>query len=86
MDRSFAVSPADAGFSALSLVGPPAVRNLAVSLAVPVAFLVGAGALPAGLGLMGEQGSFALGIMLYGVLLFGGLILLRYLRFYEDGK
>jgi NNP family nitrate/nitrite transporter-like MFS transporter len=75
-----------AGFSALSLVGPPSVRNLAVSLTVPVAFLVGAGALPAGLGIMGEHGSFALGIMLYGVLLFGGLILLRYLRFYEDAK
>jgi NNP family nitrate/nitrite transporter-like MFS transporter len=73
-----------AGFSALSLVGPPSVRNLAVSLAVPVAFFVGAGALPAGLGIMGEHGSFALGITLYGVLLFGGLILLRYLRFYED--
>ena len=74
------------GFSALSLVGPPAVRNLAVSLAVPVAFLVGAGALPATLGIMGEHGSFSLGITLYGVLLFGGLILPRFLRFYEDAK
>ena len=35
---------------------------------------------------MGERGSFALGITLYGVLLFGGLILLRYLKFYEDAK
>ena len=42
--------------------------------------------MPAGLGMMGEHGSFSLGIMLYGVLLFGGLILLRYLRFYEDEK
>ena len=73
-----------AGFSALSLVGPPAVRNVAFSLVVPVGFLIGGGAVPAALGLMGEQGSFALGIMLYGVLLLGGLILLRYLRFYED--
>jgi NNP family nitrate/nitrite transporter-like MFS transporter len=73
-----------AGFSALSLVGPPPVRNVAFSLAVPVGFLVGGGAVPAALGLMGEQGSFALGITLYGVLLLGGLILLRYLRFYED--
>ena len=73
-----------AGFSALSLVGPPAVRNVAFSLVVPVGFLIGGGAVPAALGMMGEHGSFALGIMLYGVLLFGGLILLRYLRFYED--
>ena len=75
-----------AGFSALSQVGPPAVRNVAVSIAAPVAFLIGGGAVPAALGLMGEHGSFSLGIILYGVLLFGGLILLRYLRFYEDVK
>lgn len=75
-----------AGFSALSLVGPPAVRNVAFSLVVPVGFLVGGGAVPAALGMMGEHGSFALGIMLYGVLLLGGLILLRYLRFYENVK
>ena len=73
-----------AGFSALSMVGPPPVRNVAFSLTVPVGFLVGGGAVPAALGLMGEHGSFALGIMLYGVLLLAGLILLRYLRFYED--
>jgi NNP family nitrate/nitrite transporter-like MFS transporter len=75
-----------AGFSALSLVAPPSVRNVAFSLTVPVGFLVGGGAVPAALGMMGEHGSFALGITLYGVLLFSGLILLRYLRFYEDVK
>ena len=75
-----------AGFSALSLVGPSSVRNVAFSLVVPVGFLLGGGAVPAALGIMGEHGSFALGIMLYGVLLIGGLILLRYLRFYEDTK
>jgi len=75
-----------AGFSALSLVGPPSARNVAVSLAVPVAFLIGGGVVPAGLGMMGEQGFFALGIMLYGVLLLGGVVLLRYLRFYEGAK
>jgi NNP family nitrate/nitrite transporter-like MFS transporter len=75
-----------AGFSALSLVGPPSVRNVAVSLAVPVAFFVGGGVVPAGLGMMGEQGSFMLGIMLFGVLLLGGVVLLRYLRFYGDAR
>jgi NNP family nitrate/nitrite transporter-like MFS transporter len=73
-----------AGFSALSLVGPPSARNVAVSLAVPVAFFIGGGAVPAGLGLTGEQDSFALGITFYGVFLLGTLILLRYLRFYGD--
>jgi NNP family nitrate/nitrite transporter-like MFS transporter len=73
-----------AGFSALSLVGPPPVRNVAFSLTLPVAFLVGGGAVPAGLGMMGEHGSFAMGIMLYGVLLLGGVVLVRYLRFHEN--
>jgi len=75
-----------AGFAALASIGPSHVRNVAVSLTIPVAFFIGGGAVPAGLGLMGEQGSFALGIMLYGVLLLGGVVLLRYLRFYEDAK
>jgi NNP family nitrate/nitrite transporter-like MFS transporter len=73
-----------AGFAALARIGPPSVRNVAVSIASPVAFLIGGGAVPAALGLMGEHGSFALGIMLYGVLLLGGIVLLRYLKFYDD--
>jgi len=75
-----------AGFAALASIGPPHVRNVAVSFTIPVAFLVGGGAVPAGIGMMGGQGSFSLGIMLYGVLLLGGVILLRYLRFYEGAK
>jgi NNP family nitrate/nitrite transporter-like MFS transporter len=74
-----------AGFAALARIGPSQVRNVAVSFTIPVAFLVGGGVIPAGIGMMGEQGSFARGITLYGVLLLvGGIILLRYLRFNED--
>ncbi|OGP52911.1 MAG: protein NarK [Deltaproteobacteria bacterium RBG_13_52_11] len=73
-----------AGFAALARIGPSQVRNVAVSFTIPVAFLVGGGVIPAGLGMMGDANSFALGIMLYGVLLLGGIILLRYLRFHED--
>ena len=75
-----------AGFAALASIGPPHVRNVAVSFTIPVAFFIGGGAVPAGIGMMGEQASFALGIMLYGVLLLGGVILLRYLSFYEDAQ
>ena len=70
-------------FAALASIGPPHVRNVAVSLTIPVAFFIGGGAVPAGIGMMGEHGSFALGIMLYGVLLLGGVILLRYIRFHK---
>jgi len=73
-----------AGFAALANIGPPDARNVAVSFSIAVAFLVGGGAIPAGIGMMGEKGSFALGFVLVGVLLAGGVIILRYLRFYEE--
>ena len=72
------------GFAALSKIGPPQVRNVAVSLTIPVAFLLGAGAIPAGIGIMGEGGSFPLGIMLVGLLLMGNIIPVHYLKFHED--
>ena len=43
------------GFAALSLVAPPHLRGVAVSLATPLAFMLGGGALPAFLGWMGEH-------------------------------
>lgn len=73
-----------AGFAALASIGPPQVRNVAISLTIPVAFFIGGGAIPAAIGLMGQEGSFALGFVLVGVLLFGGVIILRYLRFPEE--
>lgn len=73
-----------AGFAALASIGPPEVRNVAISLTIPVAFFVGGGAVPAAIGMMGEHGSFALGIMMYGIVLLGSVILLRYLRLGED--
>ena len=73
-----------AGLAALSKIGPPQLRNVAVSLIMPLAWLLGGGAIPAGIGIMGEEGFFSLGIMLVGVLLMGSIILLKYLTFYED--
>jgi NNP family nitrate/nitrite transporter-like MFS transporter len=61
-----------AGFSALSRIGPPASRNIAVSLAVPAAFMFGAGVVPGVIGLCGDVASFSLGIVLVGFLVSGG--------------
>lgn len=72
-------------FAALSRIGPPSVRNISVSFTVPVGFLVGGGAIPTGIGMLGDRGCFALGISLVGVIIMGGFLLLRYLRF-QDGK
>jgi hypothetical protein len=44
-----------------------------------VASLLG-GAIPVGIGLMGEIGFFSLGFTLLGGLILGGLILIRYLK------
>jgi NNP family nitrate/nitrite transporter-like MFS transporter len=73
------------GFSALSRIAPPGMRNVAVSLTMPVAFLVGGGIIPAGIGMMGEYESFSLGIVFVGVFLLAIPILLRYLAFHPDG-
>jgi NNP family nitrate/nitrite transporter-like MFS transporter len=68
------------GFAALSSIGPPSSRNVAVSLTVPLAFVLGGGAIPFGIGIMGDAGSFSLGISLAGGLILTGFILTFYLR------
>ncbi|MBW2708961.1 MAG: MFS transporter [Deltaproteobacteria bacterium] len=62
------------GFAALSSIGPPNARNVAVSLTVPVAFLIGGGAIPMGIGMMGDAGLFALGVSFAGGLILSGAI------------
>ncbi len=69
-----------AGFAALSSITSSSTRNVAVSLTVPVAFLFGGGAIPAGIGIMGDAGSFALGIALVGGLILTGFVLSLYLK------
>jgi len=73
-----------AGLAAVSKIGPPQVRNVAVSLIIPVAYLLGGGAIPAGTGVMGEHGLFSLGIVLVGMLIMAGALLAQYLKFYQD--
>ena len=64
-----------AGFAALSCIGPSSSRNVAISLTIPLAFLIGAGAIPAGLGIMGDTVSFAFGFALVGVFILMGFLL-----------
>jgi NNP family nitrate/nitrite transporter-like MFS transporter len=84
LQPALAVSFFPAGFAALALIGPPATRNLAVSLSIPIAFLFGAGAIPIGIGIAGDAGSFALGIVVVGVTILTGLIFSLYLKFTDD--
>jgi NNP family nitrate/nitrite transporter-like MFS transporter len=68
------------GFAALSSIGPPSARNIAISFTIPVAFIVGGGAIPTGIGMMADSGLFALGIAMVGGLILMGFILSLYLR------
>jgi NNP family nitrate/nitrite transporter-like MFS transporter len=70
-----------AGFAALSRMGSPSIKNVAVSLTIPVSFLLGGGAIPAGIGLIGEAGLFFFGFVILGGLLLASVILVRYLKF-----
>lgn len=74
------------GFAALGrLGGPPAARANAVSLTVPLAFLVGGGGVPAMIGFLGERLSFGWGISLAGACLLLGPLLLRRLKLVSPG-
>jgi len=72
-----------AGFAVLSRMASPSIKNVAVSLTVPVGFLLGGGAIPAGIGLIGETGLFFLGFIILGGLLLASVILVRYLELSE---
>ena len=64
-----------AGFAALSRIGPAGSRNLAVSLTIPIAFLIGGGAVPALIGFMGDVASFGTGIVAVGAAIAAGALL-----------
>jgi NNP family nitrate/nitrite transporter-like MFS transporter len=70
-----------AGFAALAHIGSGKIKNVAVSLTVPVGFLLGGGVIAAGIGIMGQMGFFSLGFILLGGILLAGLLLARSLKF-----
>ena len=66
--------------AALSRIGPPESRNVAISLTTPMAVLFGGGFFPYILGVLGEAGQFYIGFIVLGVLMLICLPLLRLLR------
>ena len=63
-----------AGLAALSMVSSAKERSITISLTVPVAFLMGGGAAPMLIGILGDVYSFGLGIALVGGLIMAGSI------------
>jgi NNP family nitrate/nitrite transporter-like MFS transporter len=72
------------GFAALSRMSSPNTKNVAVSLTVSIGFLLGGGAIPTGIGYVGEMWSFSLGFAILGGLLLGGVLLVQYLKLADD--
>ncbi len=69
-----------AGFAALSSLGPPEIRSVAVSFTIPFAFTIGSGVVPTLIGVMGDRGSFGIGISVLGLFIMGGALLARALK------
>ena len=72
-----------AGFAALSLISTNENRNVAISLTIPIAFVIGGGAVPALIGIMADKGYFAWGISLSGALIMAGFFLSLFLKLSE---
>ena len=68
-------------FVAMNRVAPPNLRNLSVGIVVPGGYFLGAGLIPAGLGVLGDHGSFGLGFAGVGLLSILGILSVRRLRF-----
>ena len=73
-----------AGFAAMSLIVAPRLRNIAVSLIVPLAFVVGGGLAPIFIGYIGDRHSFAIGIMICGGLIAMGSFYAGLLKFHKQ--
>lgn len=72
-----------AGIAALSMVSSAKDRNIAVSLTVPLAFMIGGGAAPTFIGFMGDVNSFGSGIALVGGAILTGSFISGYLKFQD---
>jgi NNP family nitrate/nitrite transporter-like MFS transporter len=72
-----------AGFAALSSISTPENRNVAISLTIPIAFVIGGGVVPAFIGIMADKGYFAWGISLSGALIVFGFFLSLFLKLSE---
>ncbi len=72
-----------AAFAALAYIGPARTRNVAVSLMIPAANLIGGGVVPAAMGRLAEHGAFAIGFIVIGAMLTASILLLFFSKLKE---
>ena len=70
-----------AGFALLSRIGTPQTRNVVISLAVPLAFVIGGGLMPALIARLADAGLFHLGLILMGIFISSGFLLIFFLQY-----
>jgi NNP family nitrate/nitrite transporter-like MFS transporter len=58
-----------AGFAVLAVIAPLRARNLAVGFTIPFGYLIGGGAIPTFIGVMGDARLFAWGFVATGVMI-----------------
>jgi MFS transporter, NNP family, nitrate/nitrite transporter len=75
-----------AGFAALAVLAPPQARNLAVGFTIPFGYLIGGGAIPTFIGVMGDAKLFSLGFVITGILITAGGIIALSLKLPDAGK
>jgi NNP family nitrate/nitrite transporter-like MFS transporter len=75
-----------AGFAALAVLAPPQARNLAVGFTIPFGYLIGGGAIPTFIGVMGDAKLFSSGFVITGLLITAGGIIALSLKLPDGGK
>ena len=63
-----------------AMITPPNAHNLAMAFTVPFGYVIGGGAIPTFIGIMGDAGSFALGFIVTGILITSGGVLALLLK------
>jgi NNP family nitrate/nitrite transporter-like MFS transporter len=67
-------------FAAVARITPRRIYNVTVSLLLPVSYALGGGVVPTLLGVLGDRGAFALGLILLGALIASGAAMLPLAR------
>jgi NNP family nitrate/nitrite transporter-like MFS transporter len=75
-----------AGFAALAVLAPPQARNLIVGFTIPFGYLIGGGAVPTFIGIMGDAQLFSLGFAITGILIIGAGVLALSLKLPRGSK
>ena len=68
-----------AALAAISAIGPPETRNVAVSLMIPGCYVIGGGIFPAVMGILGDHGLFYVGFAAVGAAALASLAFIRFL-------